>query len=49
MANLPSQSPVDYTALLLRLSRMFNSTLDLDEVLSVVMDEGGSVSRQILP
>ena len=39
MANLPSQSPVDYTALLLRLSRMFNSTLDLDEVLSVVMDE----------
>jgi sigma-B regulation protein RsbU (phosphoserine phosphatase) len=32
-------SVVDHTALLLRLSRMFNSSLDLDEVLNCVMDE----------
>ena len=34
-----NQPLVDHTALLLRLSRMFNSSLDLDEVLNCVMDE----------
>jgi phosphoserine phosphatase RsbU/P len=32
-------SDVDHTALLLRLSRKFNSSLDLDKVLNCVMDE----------
>jgi sigma-B regulation protein RsbU (phosphoserine phosphatase) len=32
-------SGVDHTALLLRLSRMFNSSLELDKVLNCVMDE----------
>jgi serine phosphatase RsbU (regulator of sigma subunit) len=32
-------SVVDHTALLLRLSKMFNSSLDLEEVLNCVMDE----------
>lgn len=33
------QPVVDHTALLLRLSRIFNSSLDLEEVLRTVMDE----------
>jgi sigma-B regulation protein RsbU (phosphoserine phosphatase) len=33
------RSVLDHTALLLRLSRMFNSSLDLEEVLNSVMDE----------
>lgn len=37
--NGENRSVVDHTALLLRLSRMFNSSLDLVEVLNVVMDE----------
>jgi sigma-B regulation protein RsbU (phosphoserine phosphatase) len=39
MAEGTNQSLTDHTALLLRLSRMFNSSLDLEEVLNCVMDE----------
>ena len=39
MINGENWSGVDCTPLLLRLSRIFNSSLDLDHVLSCVMDE----------
>ena len=39
MTNETDQSSIDHTALLLRLSRLFNSSLDLKEVLNCVMDE----------
>jgi len=39
MVDGENQPVVDHTTLLLRLSRMFNSSLDLEEVLNCVMDE----------
>ncbi len=39
MINGENWSAIDHTALLLRFSRMFNSSLDLDRVLNCVMDE----------
>jgi sigma-B regulation protein RsbU (phosphoserine phosphatase) len=41
----PSQSSSDRLALLYRLSQTFNSSLDLDEVLNLVMDEVVAVTR----
>ena len=41
----PSQSSGDRLALLYRLSQTFNSSLDLDEVLNLVMDEVIAVTR----
>jgi sigma-B regulation protein RsbU (phosphoserine phosphatase) len=41
----PSQSSSDRLALLYRLSQTFNSSLDLDEVLNLVMDEIVAVTR----
>jgi sigma-B regulation protein RsbU (phosphoserine phosphatase) len=39
MGSSPSEKTPDHTTLLLRLSKMFNSSLDLEEVLNCVMDE----------
>ncbi len=41
----PSEPPSDRLALLYRLSQTFNSSLDLDEVLNLVMDEVIAVTR----